>query len=37
MKKNGRPPLLVRVWAELGSGLIAEGFLSDKVVCTDGV
>lgn len=38
MSRNGkRPPLMVRVWAELGAGNIAEGFLKDRKAFTDGV
>lgn len=35
--KDARPPLLVRVWSELGAGRITEGFLKDKHNFTDGI
>jgi hypothetical protein len=28
-KRNDRPPLMVRVWAELGSGRITEAYIKD--------
>jgi len=37
VKANGkRPPLLVKIWAELGAGGITEAFLKDKHAFTDG-
>ena len=33
---KARPPLLVKVWAELGAGNITEAFLKDKHAFTDG-
>lgn len=34
--KHKRPPLMVRVWAELGAGKITEAFIRDGSNFTDG-
>lgn len=35
-KRNPRPPLMVRVWTELGAGRISEAYIKDGKHFTDG-
>ncbi len=35
-RKHARPPMLVRVWAEIGAGKITEAFIRDRGHFTDG-
>ena len=37
MTKHSRPPLMLRVWTELGAGRIHEGYLLDKGRVTEGI